>query len=142
MLLYLAQRLALFVATLLFASLVVFAVMQILPGDAAETMLGPTATPEAVDVWPDTRLTRDAAWRKLLGEGLGWLAAIAGAIVATSLYGATDEWHQSFVPMRDSDVRDWVADTLGGTAGAVAYRVGIWKRRVRWRVERREPPAP
>ena len=38
----------LFVATLLFASLVVFAVMQILPGDAAQTMLGPTATPEAV----------------------------------------------------------------------------------------------
>ena len=48
MLLYLAQRLALFVATLLFASLVVFAIMQILPGDAAQTMLGPTATPEAV----------------------------------------------------------------------------------------------
>src|ERR1700693_3955839 len=48
MLLYLAQRLGLFVATLLFASLVVFAVMQILPGDAAQTMLGPTATPEAV----------------------------------------------------------------------------------------------
>src|ERR1700761_1054641 len=48
MLLYLGQRIALFVATLLFASLVVFAVMQILPGDAAETMLGPTASPEAV----------------------------------------------------------------------------------------------
>src|SRR5580692_9465810 len=48
MLLYLGQRLVLFVATLLFASLVVFAVMQILPGDAAQTMLGPTATPEAV----------------------------------------------------------------------------------------------
>ena len=48
MLLYLGQRIVLFVATLLVASLVVFAVMQILPGDAAETMLGPTATPEAV----------------------------------------------------------------------------------------------
>jgi peptide/nickel transport system permease protein len=48
MLLYVAQRVALFVVTLLFASLVVFAVMQILPGDAAQTMLGPTATPEAV----------------------------------------------------------------------------------------------
>jgi peptide/nickel transport system permease protein len=48
MLLYLEQRIVLFVATLLFASLVVFAVMQILPGDAAQTMLGPTATPEAV----------------------------------------------------------------------------------------------
>ena len=48
MLLYVGQRIALFVATLLIASLVVFAVMQILPGDAAQTMLGPTATPEAV----------------------------------------------------------------------------------------------
>ena len=42
------QRLALLAATLLFASLVVFAVMQILPGDAAQTLLGPTATPESV----------------------------------------------------------------------------------------------
>ncbi len=48
MLLYVAQRIALFLATLLIASLVVFSVMQILPGDAAQTMLGPTATPEAV----------------------------------------------------------------------------------------------
>ena len=48
MLLYLVQRLAVLAATLVIASLVVFAVMEILPGDAAETMLGPTATPEAV----------------------------------------------------------------------------------------------
>jgi peptide/nickel transport system permease protein len=48
MLFYAIQRITLFVATLLFASLIVFAVMNILPGDAAETMLGPTATPEAV----------------------------------------------------------------------------------------------
>src|ERR1700733_2909628 len=48
MLLYLGQRIALFLATLIMASLIVFAVMSILPGDAAETMLGPTATPEAV----------------------------------------------------------------------------------------------
>ena len=48
MLLYAFQRLAVLVATLLFASLIVFTVMNVLPGDAAETMLGPTATPEAV----------------------------------------------------------------------------------------------
>ena len=48
MLLYLLQRLAVLAATLVIASLVVFAVMEVLPGDAAETMLGPTATPEAV----------------------------------------------------------------------------------------------
>jgi peptide/nickel transport system permease protein len=48
MLLYAFQRLAVLVATLLFASLIVFTVMNVLPGNAAETMLGPTATPEAV----------------------------------------------------------------------------------------------
>jgi VanZ family protein len=71
--------------------------------------------------------------RALLGEGLGLLAAVAGAIVVASLYGASDEWHQSFVPMRDADVRDWVADTLGGTAGAVVYGAGRWKPFRRWR---------
>jgi peptide/nickel transport system permease protein len=48
MLLFIGQRIVLFLATLFIASLIVFAVMQILPGDAAQTMLGPTATPEAV----------------------------------------------------------------------------------------------
>src|SRR5215472_4200945 len=48
MLAYAIQRLVLFAATLLIASMIVFAVMNILPGDAAQTMLGPTATPEAV----------------------------------------------------------------------------------------------
>ena len=48
MLAYAIQRILLFAATLLIASMIVFAVMDILPGDAALTMLGPTATPEAV----------------------------------------------------------------------------------------------
>jgi VanZ family protein len=76
--------------------------------------------------------------RALLGEGLGWLAAIAGAIVAASLYGASDEWHQSFVPMRDASVRDWIADTLGGAAGATMYGMGWMKGR---RVKTERPPS-
>ena len=48
MLAYAIQRILLFAATLLIASMIVFAVMNILPGNAAQTMLGPTATPEAV----------------------------------------------------------------------------------------------
>ena len=62
--------------------------------------------------------------RALRDMGLGWAAAIVLALVATSAYGASDEWHQAFVPTRSSDVHDWFADTLGGTAGAVAYAVG------------------
>jgi peptide/nickel transport system permease protein len=45
MLSFALQRLAVLIATLFFASVVVFAVMNILPGDAAQTMLGPSATP-------------------------------------------------------------------------------------------------
>jgi VanZ family protein len=35
------------------------------------------------------------------------------SLIFSSLYGASDEWHQSFVVGRSSDVADWLADTLG-----------------------------
>jgi peptide/nickel transport system permease protein len=46
--LHLLQRLILLSATLAFASLVVFGVLEILPGNAAQVMLGASATPETV----------------------------------------------------------------------------------------------
>ena len=45
---FLLRRFATFVATLLAASVVIFFVLDILPGNAAEVMLGESATPEAV----------------------------------------------------------------------------------------------
>ena len=45
---FLLKRFVSFVATLLAASVVVFAALEILPGNAAEVRLGPTATPEQV----------------------------------------------------------------------------------------------
>jgi VanZ family protein len=47
------------------------------------------------------------------------VAALALAVGLASLYGATDEFHQSFVPGRSADVLDWVADTLGAALGAL-----------------------
>jgi len=35
------------------------------------------------------------------------------AVIFCSLYGISDEWHQSFVAGRDASVWDWLADTLG-----------------------------
>lgn len=35
------------------------------------------------------------------------------SLIFSSLYGMSDEWHQSFVPGRMSDVADWAADTVG-----------------------------
>ena len=43
------------------------------------------------------------------------------AILIGSAYGATDEFHQRFVPNRTCDVFDWTADTLGATAAAAAF---------------------
>jgi peptide/nickel transport system permease protein len=48
MALFLLKRLAAFALTLAIASVIVFAVMELLPGNAAQVMLGETATPEAV----------------------------------------------------------------------------------------------
>ncbi|MBS0446606.1 MAG: ABC transporter permease [Proteobacteria bacterium] len=45
---FLLKRFAIFVATLAVASVVVFALLDVLPGSAADVMLGETATPEAV----------------------------------------------------------------------------------------------
>lgn len=35
------------------------------------------------------------------------------SLVFSSLYGLSDEWHQSFVPGRMNDIADWAADTAG-----------------------------
>jgi peptide/nickel transport system permease protein len=50
---YLTQRLLVALVTLLVASLVVFAVLEVLPGDPARLMLGFNATPEALDALRD-----------------------------------------------------------------------------------------
>lgn len=59
--------------------------------------------------------------RAVWGEGLSRPAALVAAVILTSAYGATDEYHQSFVPNRSSDVADWMADTVGASLGAGLY---------------------
>jgi VanZ family protein len=56
---------------------------------------------------------RDVSWR-----------AVVLAIAISSLYGASDEYHQRFVPNRTFDVLDLVADAVGSVVGASA--VGAW----------------
>ena len=38
-------------------------------------------------------------------------------VLVGALYGASDEWHQSFVPGRQVSALDWVADLCGVAAG-------------------------
>jgi VanZ family protein len=53
------------------------------------------------------------------------------AVILGVLYGASDEIHQSFVPGRSPDIRDWVADALG-----VCFAVFLY---TRWRARRLAP---
>ncbi len=61
---------------------------------------------------------------------LGWSAvrALLAGIVLATLYGVTDEFHQSFVPNRQTDVRDVLVDFLGACAGALlAMQLLDWR---------------
>jgi VanZ family protein len=59
------------------------------------------------------------AFRRAAGPFAAEYAALF-AIVTASLFGATDEVHQAFVPFRTATWLDWAADTVGATIGAVA----------------------
>src|SRR5262245_14080239 len=74
--------------------------------------------------------------RGFSGEGAGQLASVGLALLVASAYGASDESHQAFVPLRQSDVRDWIADTIGAAAGAALYAIGMHAARTASRSER------
>ena len=61
--------------------------------------------------------------------GVSYRRAAVLALVVSSLYGASDELHQYFVPGRSCDVFDWMADTAGAAAGIAT--LGIWLSRTR-----------
>ncbi len=42
--------------------------------------------------------------------------------VSASLYGISDEIHQSFVPFREAEVADVIADILGAFSGVYLYQ--------------------
>jgi VanZ family protein len=50
--------------------------------------------------------------------------AVVGAIVISTLYGVSDEYHQLFVPGRTFEYLDIAADAIGSTAGAAG--AGAW----------------
>lgn len=55
-----------------------------------------------------------------LGAQRSRACAFALALALASVYGATDEIHQLFVPGRMCDPLDWAVDTAGAAAGAAA----------------------
>jgi VanZ family protein len=72
------------------------------------------------------------AWRRLSARtlALAWLVTV--------FYGATDEWHQGFVPGRTTDLMDLAADAAGAAIAALALGAcGIIARLRRAHVETR-----
>ncbi len=58
------------------------------------------------------------------------LAAVLGAVAISAAYGVSDEFHQRFVPGRDFEVLDMVADALGAAAAScLLWAWAIIKRR-------------
>ena len=71
-----------------------------------------------------------------------WSGVIAAT--AVSLFGITDEWHQSFTPGRSVEFADWIADTSGAALAVVLYLRWHWYRRLletplRLRLREKEP---
>lgn len=64
------------------------------------------------------RALSGGTWRGVTATTLvtAWLIAV--------VYGASDEWHQSFVPNRHAEFRDIVSDAIGAFAAAVL--IGAW----------------
>ena len=80
MVVFLLRRFVLFVATLVVASLVVFVVLEVLPGDAAQVMLGTEASPDTVAALrKELALDRPAAERYL-----AWVGGLATGELGTS----------------------------------------------------------
>jgi VanZ family protein len=73
-------------------------------------------------------------WALAKGREASLRTALA-AVLASTLYGVTDEWHQSFVPGRHAEARDVRNDAIGAAAGALLYRGVLLARRRRGAVE-------
>jgi VanZ family protein len=72
------------------------------------------------------RAISDGRWRRCT-----WWTGLQ-ALWIGAVYGASDEFHQSFVPGRTPSVDDWFADTLGAAAAVLvilAIAVALGRKR-------------
>ncbi|HEX6977606.1 MAG TPA: VanZ family protein [Patescibacteria group bacterium] len=62
-------------------------------------------------------------YRALINYGFSKTTAFIWAVSFCFIYGASDEYHQTFTPGREPRIRDVFIDTIGGSVGLLI----IWK---------------
>lgn len=89
------------------------------------------AVPSASEIyWQDFAVKKSAhmlffgilailIYRGLINSGVSKKKAILWAILASTLYGATDEYHQSFSQIRESRIRDVGFDGAGSMVSGI-----------------------
>lgn len=95
------------------------------------------SSPVDVDPFPNfdkvAHITEYAVFAMLLFRALQgtwssinffWLAFIT--VMITLTYGASDEFHQSFVAARTSDIKDWAADGIGAMMAMTVIFIKKW----------------
>ncbi|WP_175414695.1 VanZ family protein [Nibricoccus aquaticus] len=74
-------------------------------------------------------------WLGVLWARVPWVTrwkplGVWTAVAVASLYGITDEFHQSFTPGRGVEFADWLADTVGALVAVTIY--ARWHGLRRW----------
>ncbi len=74
-------------------------------------------------------------WLGVLFARIDWVRrmkplGVWTAVAIASLYGFSDEFHQSFTPGRGVEFADWLADTLGALVAVTLY--ARWHGLRRW----------
>jgi VanZ family protein len=70
------------------------------------------------------------AYRSLAAMNDMRLAALL-SMISAALYGISDEIHQAFIPFRDAQISDVIADILGAVAGVYVYHRWLTSGRAR-----------
>ncbi len=86
------------------------------PGETAEHKIGHIAV--------FSILAGTVMWALNRGHALRLSRSLALAILITAAYGASDEWHQKYVPGRSCEFSDVVLDTVAGAVAVLAYYIG------------------
>ena len=56
---------------------------------------------------------------------------LVAAFLLVVAIGAMDEWHQTYIKGRSTELADWIADSAGGLVGASIWTLRTWKKALR-----------